>query len=123
MVREGGLTIFVGQRDLSADEVFAAYEELLERGATPLVLWDLTHATLNRVDAEAFRELAKRVAEAGSERRGRGKTAVVCGQLVDVGLVHMMGTYLGLLHYPVMLKVFSDRESAMAWLKGGIGKP
>ena len=114
--KEAEVTAFVAEGELSATEVLGAYSEFLEGGISRLALWDFSRATLRRIDSEGIRDLARKVVQVNRGRRSAGKTAVVCGRLVDFGTARMLATHLSIEGYPVEVVVFMDKTAAMAWL-------
>jgi len=116
LAKEAELTTFVARGALTAEELLDAYTCFLNREPSPFVLWDLTDATLTQIPVDAIRRVAKTVAELAKGRRPAGRSAVVCGQLVDFGLARMLTTYLSFEGYPVQLQAFTDRTRARAWL-------
>jgi hypothetical protein len=88
-----------------------------ERGPSPLVLWDLTGATLVRVRAEDVLSWQGRGGLARG-RRSMGRSAFVCGRPVDFGLARMWTTYLSLNGYP-RSSGLHGQHSGEAWLLGG----
>jgi hypothetical protein len=116
---EVGLTTFVAAGRITARELSAAYTEFLAESPTPLVLWDLTHATLAHIDASAIRHLARDLARIDVGRRLKGRSALLCGASVDFGIARMLQTYLELEAYDVHVAAFTDRARALDWL--GVG--
>lgn len=116
--KEAELTTFVARGELTKEELLDAYASLLNGEPSPLVLWDLTDATLARVRAGDMPLVAKAVAELARGRRPMGRSAFVCGRLVDFGLARMLTTYLSLSGYPTQLEAFMDGTRARAWLRG-----
>jgi hypothetical protein len=116
--KEAKLTMFVGRGELTADELLVAYSHFLATGASRLTLWDLSAATLNQFDGQGIRRMARTVAQAAKGRRPFGKVAIVCGRPADFGKARMLGTYLSVEGHPVRFEVFTDLDSAKAWLTG-----
>jgi hypothetical protein len=119
---EAGLTTFVGQGEMTAEELFTAFSYFLDAGATPLTLWDLSRACLAELDPESIRTLARKVAHAAKGRRPPGRTAVVCGRRLDFGMVHMLAAYLSIEGYPVEMATFTSMESAKTWVLSDVPK-
>lgn len=116
---EAGLTTFVATGQVTARELFAAYAEFLAESPTPLVLWDLTDATLAYVQAPDVRHLARDLARIDIGRRLKGKSALLCSRQVDFGIARMLQTYLELESYGAHVVAFTDRARALDWL--GVG--
>jgi hypothetical protein len=118
--KEGELTTFVAEGEMSSDEIFAAFTHFLEGGATPFALWDLSRASLAELKAESIRVLARRMAHAAKGRRPRGRTALVCARPVDFGVAHILAAYLSGEDYPVDVATFTSMDSAKAWLNRAV---
>ena len=115
-VKDDGIAAFVGHGEVTPGEILDVYTDFLNGRPGRLALWDLSSATMARIDSEGIRDLAKRVAQLGSGRRDGGKAAIACGKAVDFGLARMLATYLSLDGLPVEIGVFADSDSARAWL-------
>ena len=55
------------------------YADFLSGRPGRLALWDLSSATVAKIDSEGIRDLAKCMAQMGSGRRHGGKTAIAAG--------------------------------------------
>jgi hypothetical protein len=115
--QEGQLTVFVGWGELSPDEILGAYADFLRTGPTPLVLWDLSAATLTRMHTEDIHAFAERATQWHSVGRQGGKSALVVGSRdLQFGVARMLSTFLSLKGYPVKVETFRSRKEAQPWL-------
>jgi hypothetical protein len=119
--RGAEISTYVGQGELSPNELFEAYSALLDSAPTSLALVDLSSATLARIDAESMQQLARRVAQLGKERGTHGKAAIVCSRDVDFGMARMFSTLVALEDDAVQFAVFPGLNSARVWLSGETG--
>jgi hypothetical protein len=106
----------VGHGEVTPGEILAVYADFLGGRPGRLALWDLSSATVAKIDSEGIRDLAKCMAQMGSGRRHGGKTAIACSRPLDFGLARMLATYLSLDGLPVEIEVFRHLDSARAWL-------
>jgi hypothetical protein len=111
------LTTFQGSGHVSRAEMLETYSSFLLRTPTRLVLWDLRKATLTgEGDDCGIWELAVMAALLARGGRLTGKTAIVCGSSQDLGLARELLPRLRLVGYPVLVKEFTDVDTATAWL-------
>jgi hypothetical protein len=61
-------------------------------------------------------ELAVMAALLASGRRPTGRTAIVCSCPEDLGLARTLLARLRIVGYPVLVKEFTDVETARSWL-------
>jgi hypothetical protein len=121
---QAGLATIVAQGELTAEELFTLYSELLRMDAGAAALWDLSSATLRGLAPESVRRLARRVVEAGKGVRSQGvKAAIVCGGPLDYAIARMLSASLSIEGYPVPVGVFMGSDEARAWLAGVGSKP
>jgi hypothetical protein len=116
--RSADLSTFVAVGELSPEELFETYRAFVDSAPTSLALVDLSSATLARIDAESMRQLARRTAALGMQRRIRGRAAIVCARDVDFGMARMFSTLASLVGHPIQFAVFPGPNSARAWLTG-----
>jgi deoxyribodipyrimidine photolyase len=109
--RSADLSTFVAVGELSPEELFETYRAFVDSAPTSL-------ATLARIDAESMRQLARRTAALGMQRRIRGRAAIVCARDVDFGMARMFSTLASLVGHPIQFAVFPGPNSARAWLTG-----
>jgi hypothetical protein len=114
-VQNDQFATFVGQGEVNPGELLGAYSDFLNGGPTRLALWDLSSATLARIDSPSIQDLAKCMAQMAKGRHV-GKAAVACSRAVDFGLARMLTTYLSIEEFPAQVAAFQDAESARAWL-------
>jgi hypothetical protein len=114
---DGDLSTLVGWGELTADEMIGGYTVFVNSLPTPLVLWDLTSASLTRLRTEDLSALARSLAQLAMDRRPPGKTALVVGpQDVEYATARMLSGFLWIQKYPVTVDVFRDATTARAWL-------
>ena len=109
---------FVVRGEVGPSELLTAYATFLESDRSPFTLIDLTAAKLPRIDADAMRDLVKRLAEIGRRCRKAGRAAIVCRCNPDYGMARTFITEMSVERQPVRFAVFSGRESAQPWLRG-----
>jgi hypothetical protein len=104
------------------EQMFAAQTEFY--GApTLLQLWDMTEAGVGSTTSEGLAQFVAKAARLGQERAG-GKTAVVVRSDLQFGLARMSEAFAASHPLPYTLRVFRDRDQALAWLTGpDTGKP
>jgi hypothetical protein len=120
---EGDLTMFVAERDMSSDELFdellRSYSHSPEGAPSHLELWDLSRASFADISGREIHELGQRIAAAGKGRRPSGRAAFVSGRGVEYGMAQVLATRLSIEGYAAAIAVFTDVDSARAWLRGG----
>ncbi len=116
---ERGLAVQEIHGDLSTDEILKAQHELyVERAFDPAkpCLWDATEG--NVAAAMTGREM-QTAASRGSalwDRMAGGRTAILVARESDFGMGRMYELMAS--DMPRELKVFRDRDEALAWLFG-----
>jgi hypothetical protein len=120
MVRRGtkydNLSIFFASGLLTPDELIAAYTDFLGTAPTPLVLWNLSLASLAGMRSEDLRAVAKRAVELASNRPP-GRSAFMVGPRdAEYGLARMLSNFLSFEKYPAEVEAFRDRSKAEVWL-------
>ena len=115
--RRAELTTFLCRGHVSRAELLEIYSSFLLRTPTRLVLWDLTRAKLtNAGDDHGAWELVVMAALLARGRRTTGRTAIVCSCPEDLGLARTLLPRLRIVGYPVLVKEFTDVETARSWL-------
>jgi hypothetical protein len=110
------LSIYTARGQLDPSEIVATYRAFIEQGPTPLVLWDLTAATLAGLSVRAAQDLAKQVVKVNNGCRKGGRSAVVCSREVDFGIANMLIAYARLEGHPVLIQTFRSADDAIRWL-------
>jgi hypothetical protein len=115
--KDARLSVFIGWGQLTPDELVEAYADFLETGPTPLVLWDLSSASLAGMRSEDLRAVAKRAAELATDRRPPGRSALVVGPRdVEYGLARMLSAFLAFEKCNLDVEAFRAVDDAKAWL-------
>jgi hypothetical protein len=84
---------------------------------TRLVLWDLSHASLDTLSSDDARRLAEAMSGYAAARQG-GKTAVVVRSELAFGLSRMYEHWREVQQIDLSFMVFRERGKAWAWLTG-----
>ncbi len=112
------LTSIVASGEPTTLEFLNVYWRFLD-APSPDSLWDLSSARINGISSPDLQELARDFRRAALGRRRPGRTAAVCGQLVDYGLARMFATLASDEEHGVELGVFHGLDEAKAWLATG----
>jgi hypothetical protein len=101
--------------EITNEDMFACQALLYEHEPACLQLWDMSGADLSHATTQGLRRFVELAAKYGQARRGC-RTAV----LVESKLQYAFGRMSQLLGHvddlPFSLKIFKDREEALAWL-------
>ena len=117
---ETGIAIQEIRGDLSADEILKAQEDLyLESGFDPSrpCLWDATNGNVAGAMSGAEMQGAANRSTTLWERMAGGRTAILVAREADFGMGRMYEQMAA--DMPRELRVFRDRDEAVAWLLGG----
>ena len=117
--KQSNLSIFTARGQLGPSEMVATYRAFLEHGPTPLVLWDITAATLAGLSVRTVQDLAKQLAKLNNGCRKGGRSAVVCSRETDFGIANLLIAYARLEGHPVHVQTFRTTDDAMRWLLEG----
>ena len=108
-----------GDFDLTAYE--KAYRRLIESGDFPpgaSILWDARGCSLGNLNARTMSKLVD-LFRSQSEKRGKGKAAVVVGKELDFGLTRMFEmAYQDKISFQI--RIFRSVEEADQWLVAGM---
>jgi hypothetical protein len=97
--------------------MIGAYADFLDAGPTRLVLWDFSLASLAAMSAEDLLRLANRAVRLPTDRRKRGKSALmVAGGEAELRVGRALLKLLSFERYPVRVEIFQSVEEARAWL-------
>jgi hypothetical protein len=107
------LTTFKAEGELALTEIRQAITDYYRGDVTPLVLWDLRKASLNRLSSQDVQSLVKFLEQHGSIRRG-GLTALVADEDADYGMLRMGEAYAD--GVPFSARIFRSTEEARQWL-------
>ncbi len=119
-----GLVVFTATGALKLADVASAYRQFLETTAdVPRVLWDLSRATLDEVPVAGLSGSAQAMAQLGSGRHVPGRSAVLCRNGVDLGLVRLFVELVTEWEPRVEFEVFCDADEARTWLATGRAWP
>ena len=110
------LSIFTARGQLDPAEMVGTYRAFIEHGPTPLVLWDITAATLAGLSVRTVQDLAKQVVKLNNGCRKGGRSAVVCAREMDFGIANMLIAYARLEGHPVHVQTFRSADDAVRWL-------
>lgn len=89
------------------------------QGASPLrILWDFREGTAVNLKYDHLVAMADYVSKF-SEKRKRGKTALVILRDVDYGIFRTLATFKDIKEIPFILQAFHDYDEALRWLKSG----
>lgn len=114
--KRGDVSEFVATGAMTARDWVEAYQAFLETEPTPMMLWDLTSATLEAASSQELRYIARRIGVMEMARKGARKAALVCLRDVDFGMARMFVTIAELDGCPVHMAVFRDGDEARSWL-------
>jgi len=114
--RQTNLSIFTARGELNPSEIVAAYKAFIENGPTPLVLWDITAATLAALSVRAAQDLARQLTRLHDGCRMDGRSAVVCSREIDFGVANLLISYARLEGHPVQVQTFRTANDATRWL-------
>jgi hypothetical protein len=115
--KDDQLSVFVGHGLLTPDELIGAYANFLDAEPTALVLWDLSSASLAAMGSEDLLRLANRAVRLPTDRRKRGKSALVVGaDATELRIGRALLKLLSFERYPVRVEIFQSVDEAKAWL-------
>lgn len=114
--RQANLSIFTARGELKPSEIVATYKAFIENGPTPLVLWDITAATLAPLSVRAAQDLARQLTRLNNGCRTVGRSAVVCSREIDFGVANLLISYARLEGHPVQVQTFRTANDATRWL-------
>jgi hypothetical protein len=110
------LSIYTARGQLDSSEIVATYRAFIEQGPTPLVLWDITAATLAGLSVRTAQDLARQLVKLNNGRRKGGRSAVVCSRETDFGIANLLIAYARLEGHPVLVQTFRSAADATRWL-------
>jgi hypothetical protein len=113
--RRGDLSEFVLTGAVAIREWMDAYEAFLDE-PTPLVLWDLTAATLGKTDAREVQVSARRLGCRSAGRPSPRRSALLCRRDVDFGVARQLAAFAEFERCPTLVGVFRNRDEACDWL-------
>ncbi len=117
---EEGLVVLTATGKLTPADVASAYSQLLETAPNASrVLWDLRGAALDKLRVTELTEAAPMLVRIGKGRHVPSKSAVVCRDGVDFGVVRMFLGFVSEEEARVEFEVFCDATEARTWLKTG----
>jgi len=105
------LTIFTVKGNCTADEIVTFIEENF-KDIKKYALWDLLEGTLDDLNTENFRKIAKTVKEHAKHK----KTAYVIEKSLEFNFLNMYTVYTKLINFTVKIKAFKNKDDAMKWL-------
>jgi len=99
---------------VKADDVSKKIDEYYRELPTKNILWDLREADLSKISAEDIRKIAAKIGELKPE----GKSAILAGNSLSIGLSNMFSAYSAIERPEFPIPVFSDYEEALSNLLG-----
>ncbi|MFH1488000.1 MAG: hypothetical protein ABII06_03770, partial [Pseudomonadota bacterium] len=110
------LTIFMGNGQITFEEVKTTLRSFYDSNPTQKVLWDLRNATISKLSADQIRKIIEiiQMFNADFTSRQGGKTAFVVSKDVDFGVASVFEGYSRNLPFKVLItRSISD---ASEWL-------
>lgn len=110
------LTTLLARGLLTQEDLCAAALDFIRDHATPRALWDFTGADLTRISTRSL-EMVFSAVGPDMAKCGGGRSALLFSSKLGFGLGRMSEALAEIRGFPCAIKAFSDRETAMSWLR------
>ena len=114
--RARDLTIFRASGELTYEMQIEALSRFYAGEPTPNVLWDMREIRGNRVSSGELQRIVA-FAKQHTDKRARGKTALVVGSKLDFGLSRQVDAYADNEQLPWKIRPFLSLRSALTWIE------
>lgn len=112
---EHNLLLIKVRGELSTKEAINFAIKSYTKHPKPLVLWDLTEASLSKIKKDEIITLADQIKNVRTNS-ARGKAAFVTHATGDFGILRMYEAYAELKNDLIEYEIFYDIQAARAWL-------
>lgn len=112
---EKDLTEFQCSGAVSEGEIIDVISDFYSNDPTRKVIFDLSDANVSSVSAQDIRRIAI-FAKDKAHSRPEGMTALVGPGEINFGISRMYQTFAELADQDVEVRIFRDRETALAWM-------
>jgi hypothetical protein len=113
--RDREMTTVTVTGEVTGSDIRSHVVAFLTGTPTSRVLWDIRSGSLVKLSSDDMRGILEAGAPHADSRRG-GRTAILCGQVLDYGQSRMFEILAEMYHLPFEIHVFRDERAAMTWL-------
>ena len=115
---ENELTTLVATGPVISGELGDALRQFYADNPTRLLMWNMSSAQLDEVNAGRLRTFIRQAAQMGTRRSG-GRTAIVAPQDLAFGYGRMSEAFMSAEDAPFDFRVFRTEAETRAWLFAG----
>ena len=109
------LTVITVSGVATCDEIILAFDNFIQNGVTPNLLWDYNDADLSKITDDDMKKIAE-FAKTKAHLRKDGRTALLSSQDFEFGMLRKHEAHLKINQHTMPHCVFRDLGKAIAWL-------